>query len=353
MPLRENGSYTHFIEEFCDIHGRFGNKVYRRKNNGQPWVYDYVYKPKYDPTVLSRRSVCVVKAASPVSNPQYKGYKAIINKVYYYTPNFVYAGVYSLSCETFFKIRFAGEYTIEINDIRMLMRLAKRKMLTYEFVEGEYVLKCYKGDKLYSERKIVVIAEEADLEEVYQDWFIEHLEEILHNPDPRFPPLKLYPRGMTVPVWMQYLVGKTENGILYRSQRDRFMYVRQQYEYEHVHSVHCDHFYTAQQNINNCWNAASAEFRKVWEKYHIRWFDANYRKDWKMVKQHNLWSKLVFRAGGILGFDLEEISPDNWLPGVETLGDLLEVCGMGYYGLGVCERNTPIFNYEFCPDLSG
>ena len=88
------------------------------------------------------------------------------------------------------------------------------------------------------------------------------------------------------------------------------------------------------------------EFRQVWEKYHLRWFDANYRKNWKIVRQHNLWSKLIFRAGGILGFDLEELSPDNWLPGVETLGDLLEVCGMGIYGLSTTECSVRIFNFE-------
>ena len=62
------------------------------------------------------------------------------------------------------------------------------------------------------------------------------------------------------------------------------------------------------------------------------------------MRQHNLWSKLVFMAGGILGFDLEELSPTNWLPGVETLGDLLEVCGMGRYRLSDGECGVRIFN---------
>ena len=39
-------SYLPFIESYCHIHGHFGNKVYRRKRNGQTWVYDYEYKPK-------------------------------------------------------------------------------------------------------------------------------------------------------------------------------------------------------------------------------------------------------------------------------------------------------------------
>jgi hypothetical protein len=346
MPLRENGSYTHFIEEFCDIHGRFGDKVYRKKNNGQPWVYDYVYKPKYAPTILSRRSVCVVKAGAMLSNPQYKGYRSLINKLYYYTPYFVYAGVYSFSCETFLKIRRAGQYTVSINDIRLPMKLFKRKLLPFEFVSGEYEIKCYKADELYSERKVIVIDADADLEGVYSDWYAEHLEEILHYPDPRFRALRIYHRGVEMPFWVQYIVGKTESGIMYRSScRERFVYSRK--AYEHAHNASGDYFYTAQTQVMACWSASSGAFRRVWEKYHIRWFDANYRKDWKVVRQHNLWSKLVFRAGGILGFDLEELSPENWLPGVETMGDLLEVCGMGYYGLGVCERKTLIFNFEF------
>jgi len=57
----------------------------------------------------------------------------------------------------------------------MPMMLFKRMMLSYEFVSGEYEIKCYNGDKLYCERKIIVIAAEADLEEVYRDWYAEHL----------------------------------------------------------------------------------------------------------------------------------------------------------------------------------
>jgi hypothetical protein len=318
MPYREDGNLAVFVESFCDIHGRFGDKVYRKKNNGQPWVYDYVYKPKYAPTILSRRSVCAVKAG---------------------------AGVYNFCCETFLKVRRAGQYTVMINDVRLPMWLFKRKMLPFDFVAGEYEIKCYKADELYSERKVIVIDAEADLEEVYSGWYAEHLVEIIHFPDPRFRALRIYHRGVEMPFWVQYIVGKTESGIMYRSKcRERFVYSRK--AYEHEHNANGDYFYTAQTQVMACWSAAAPEFRRVWEKYHIRWFDANYRKDWKIVKQHNLWSKLVFLAGGILGFDLEELSPDNWLPGVETLGDLLELCGMGYYGLGVCERNTPIFNYD-------
>ena len=64
------GSMAEAISEICDVHGRFGDKVYRRKRNGEAWVYDYVYKPKYAPTVLSRRVNCIAKVAAALSNPR-------------------------------------------------------------------------------------------------------------------------------------------------------------------------------------------------------------------------------------------------------------------------------------------
>jgi len=343
MAHRPDGNSVEFIEHFCHIHGKFGDKVYRRKRNGKPWVYDYQYVPKYRATTLSRRTNYVVKTAAGFSNPQYNGYSAILHKLYYYTPYFVYAGKYSFTCNTFLKIIRRGIFTIDNNGIKMDMNLAPRSKLNLHFDAGSYTIKCYNGSRLYSERQVVVIDEAADLQAVYNAWWDEHLSEILAYIDPRFRNMRIYRRGIEPPAWLNTLWGKTESGILYRSHKwDRFMYVRS--SYEHAHRADTDYFYGVQQRVNGCWNTASTEFRNVWEKYHIRWFDANYRKDWKIVKQHNLWSKLVFRAGGILGFDLEELSPTNWLPGVETLGDLLRVCGMGKYGLKEEEINVKIFN---------
>ncbi|MCF7912800.1 MAG: hypothetical protein K9M99_09750, partial [Candidatus Cloacimonetes bacterium] len=237
MPVREDGNYARFIETFFEIHGRFGDKVYRRKRNGQPWVYDYVYKPQYAPTVLSRRTTQVVRAAAGISNPRKKGYKDILQKIYYFTPYFVYAGTYSFSCNTFFKLRFAGEYGIELDGNRISLHLAPRTKLNIAFDEGEeYLIKCYKDGRLYSQRQVIVIAAESDLEEVYNNWFHEHLAEILAWQMPYFGKKKVYRRGIIPPVWVQYMVGKTEQGIIYRSSiRERFMYSRQ--PYEHVRSA--------------------------------------------------------------------------------------------------------------------
>jgi hypothetical protein len=332
MKKLAEGSMPGFIGNICKIHGRYGDIVYRKKRNGKPWVYEYHYVPKYPATTLSKRTGYVVKMASKLSNPQHNGYGVIINKLFYYTPYFVYAGNYDFSCNTFFKIRKRGDYGIETGDTYLIMKLAPRSRYKMRFTEGEYTINCYNGSRLYSERKIVVIDETEDLESVYNAWWDEHLVEILQYPDIRIRSLHIYRRGVEPPWWLQYLVGKTDEAVLYRSSKvQNFMYVRS--SFEHQHTAEGDYFYTAQTHVMACWSASAPEFRRVWEKYHIRWFDANYKKDWKIVRQHNLWSKLVFRAGGVLGFDLEEISPDNWLWGVETLGDLLEVCGMGVNGI--------------------
>jgi hypothetical protein len=52
---------------------------------------------------------------------------------------------------------------------------------------------------------------------------------------------------------------------------------------------------------------------------------------------------MVFLAAARLAFDLEELSAENWLPGVETLGDLVEICGYGRYSLTLEELGTSIF----------
>ena len=152
MKSNKSISAIGFIENTCQIHGRFGDKVYRRKRNGQPWVYEYQYIPKYPATTLSRRTNCVVKMASRLSNPQRKGYGVILNKLYYYTPYFVYTGSYDFSCNTFFKIRNYQVFGIEIGDTHLNLKLAPRSKFSQKFAGGEYIIKCYNGSRLYSQR---------------------------------------------------------------------------------------------------------------------------------------------------------------------------------------------------------
>jgi len=347
MADRASGGAVDFITKRCHIHGRFGDKVYRRKRNGELWVYDYEYKPHYTPTVLSRRFVNITKEFSRITNPQQDGYKPLSHRFFYYTPYFVYPGQYKFTCRDFFKIVIAREYKVEINDISLNMHLTKRKMFDMNCELGKsYMIKCKIGDELYCQRQVIVIDPEDDLEQVYIDWYAEHLEEVLESPDPRFRCIQLYHRGIEPPAWINSFWGKTETGIVFRSHKfKRFMYSRQ--PYVHVHNPTTDYFYLSLKRITDCWGATSLDFKLVLKKYCWRWFDDNYRRTQKIVKVHNLWSKLVFRAGGILGFDLEELSPTNWLPGVETLGDLLEVCGMRKYGLTEEECNVKIRMQEF------
>jgi hypothetical protein len=342
MKKIQTDSDLTFIEDYCRIHGKFGDKVYRRKRNGQMWVYDYTYKPKYEPTVFSRRADCVVKTAASFTNPQYKGYKEIINKLYYYTPYFVYAGSYNITCNTFLKLRRKGEYTLQIGDMKIKLDLAPRTQLELSFEEQKtYSVKCYKGNMVYCEREVIVIPPEQGLEAAYNDWYAEHLGEILLKPKPGFMALRIYRHGVEPPAWLGWLNGKTDEGILYRSRRDRFMYIRS--DFVHQHNPSGDYFYEVQPRVTACWSAAATGFRQVWDKYYLRWFDANYLKTWKITKMQNFWSKLVFRAAGALGFDLKTLSVTNWLPGVVTIGDLLLTAEMGSYGLKQEELNTKIY----------
>jgi hypothetical protein len=107
--------------------------------------------------------------------------------------------------------------------------------------------------------------------------------------------------------------------------------------------VQTDHFSRVQPRITNCWKGISAECRRIWEKYYWRWYYRNYRKLWQVPRKLNFWSKLVYKAAKELGFDLETLSMDNWLPEIETLEDLIKVANFGKEGLTTEELKTKIF----------
>ena len=226
--------------------------------------------------------------------------------------------------------------------MQMQVKLAPRTKLTLTFNEHKtYQMVCYKNGTVYSQREVVVIGDDEDLESVYADWFDEHLAEILLLRMPSFGILRVYRHGIAPPAWISSMTGKTDEGILYRNQRDRFMYIRS--AYVHEHNTSGNYFYGVQPRVTACWSAADSAFRQVWNKYFWRWFDRNYIKTWKMTKIQNFWSKLVFMAGKALGFDLGTLSTTNFLPGVETLGDLILTANMGCYGLSEEELKTKIF----------
>ena len=253
------GSMAEAISEICDVHGRFGDKVYRRKRNGEPWVYDYHFIPKYAPTVLSRRVDCIAKVAAALSNPRERGYSSIAKKIYYYTPYFVYAGNYDFTCNTFFKLRSKGDYKISFDGMSMNRHLSPRTKLNFWFdEEREYSINLYPDGKLYCQRRIIVIDDESDLEDTYVTWFFENLAEILALPEPGFRSMKIYRRGIIPNIMMNFFVGKTDQGVMYRSCfRNGFMYVRS--SFEHHHSASGDHFYVSQKNITDWRKAASGD----------------------------------------------------------------------------------------------
>jgi hypothetical protein len=352
-PRKEATPYD-FIENYCDIHGRLGDTVYRRKRNGELYKYPYKYVPKYQSTVLSKRSECVIREFNKITNTHQPEHKVIMNKLYYYTPYFIYPGSYKFTCNRFLKLRRKGEYVLQIDDgLKEIRKLAPRSMIGYPLEkEGEHTIRCYNDKGIYCERKLTVIREDQILEEVYAAWYEEHLEEILSMPDPRYAPLERYFRCVIPPSWLISMTGKLDDIVFYSTpdshldygkMKKNFMYTRKMGSYEHNEQSH--YFLQVQPRVNQCWKGIRSDCRNVWEKFYNRWFDKNYMKGQqpRAVGPHNLWSKLVFKAAKALGFDLETLSVEHFLSGVETLGDLVKVCGMRRYGLSLEEMNVKIY----------
>ncbi|MCF7912729.1 MAG: hypothetical protein K9M99_09385 [Candidatus Cloacimonetes bacterium] len=351
---RKEATPCDFIENYCDIHGRLGDTIYRHKRNGELYKYPYKYVPKYQPTVLSRRSECVMREINILTNKHRPGFKEILHKLYYYTPYFIYPGSYSFTCDRFLKIRRKGEYLLQVDDgLKEVRKLAPRSKLKYPFEdEGEHIIRCYTEDGLYCERKLTVISEEQELEDVYADWYAEHLAEILALPDPRYEPLEKYIRCVIPSVWFTSLTGKLDDIVFYSTpdshldlgkMKKNFMYTRKMGSYEHNAQSH--YFLQVQPRVNVCWKGIRLDCRNVWEKFYNRWFDKNYMKGKhpRAVGPHNLWSRLLFRAAKVLGFDLETLSVEHFLSGVETIGELLSASGVGSYGLTQAELRTKIY----------
>ncbi|MCF7912525.1 MAG: hypothetical protein K9M99_08360 [Candidatus Cloacimonetes bacterium] len=351
---RKEANPQEFIENYFDIHGRLGDTVYRHKRNGELYKYPYKYVPKYQPTVLSIRSECVMREINTLTNKHRPGFKEILHKLYYYTPYFIYPGSYSFTCDRFLKLRRKGEYMLQVDDgLKEKRKLAPRSKLEYPFAEeGEHIIRCYTEDGLYCERKLTVISEEHLLEDVYAAWYEEHLVEILELPDPGFAPIEKYIRCVIPPSWLYSVTGKLEDIVFYSTpdshlnygkMQKNFMYTRKMGSYEHNEQSH--YFLQVQPRVNQCWKGIKSDCRHVWEKFYKRWFERNYLKGMqpRAVGPHNLWSQVVFRAGKSLGFDLKTLSVEHFLSGVETIGELISASGERHYGLTREELGTKIY----------
>lgn len=325
--------FINYAQRRFTIYGKLGDTVYRRKRNGEKYQYPYEYREKYQPTVLSRRCDVIARRAAAISNPRHSDYKSIINKIYYYTPYFVYAGTYKFTCNTFYKLREKGEYEIKINGMGFIRKLAPRTKEEYSFSsEGSYLLECWHEGVLYSEREVIVIAAESELESVYEAWFDAHLEEILALPEPDYVSLKSYPRCLKGTSYIRSVSGKAaDNLYIYQGKKPDMMYSRK--AASHAENPQTHYFCLIYPNISDCWKVARKEFLSAWQIYQTRWLENHFRKTRKATGILHLWTSAVIRAAAELSFDLEHLTPENWLPGIETLGDLVEAAGYIRYGV--------------------
>ncbi len=115
---------------------------------------------------------------------------------------------------------------------------------------------------------------------------------------------------------------------------------------EHLNNDEVDYYYPIQKRITACWNAATPEFNKVWEKLYIRWFGDNYMEEEEIEKPLDLFCWILYNACAVLSYDVEDITPTHWLPCVVTLRDLIDMLDMIYYGLSDEELNVKIFEHS-------
>ncbi|MCF7919833.1 MAG: hypothetical protein K9N06_07965 [Candidatus Cloacimonetes bacterium] len=332
-----------FLKRTCNIYGKLDNTVYRRKRNGELWEYDYEYVPKYAATVLSRRTDIINKVLGMLTNLRSEDYKRFAGILFYYTPYIIYRGRYSFTANTFYKIFQRSEYDLNTGSVSTTRTLAPRTKLEYNFQEpGSIKLSCYQNNEIFSEREVIVIADDAELETAYQEWFTEHLEEILQLPVPEFVSRKTYRRHLQRIDVYKSLSGDVGSYLqIAKTSNPGIMYVR--IKASQSENPQTQYFAEVVPLIVNCWNGVQPEFLEVWNKYHELWYKDNFKLNDKVFSVVHLWIRVTFRAAATLGFDLKTLSPENWLPEVETLDDLLLASEMGHYGLNQAELNTIIF----------
>jgi len=333
-----------FLKRNCDIYGKLDDTVYRRKCNGELWEYDYEYVSKYPATILSRRTEIVNKELGMFTNIRSEDYKSYASILFYYTPYIIYRGRYSFTANTFYKINERSDYELNTGGVSMTRTLAPRTKVEYRFQEpGSIRFRCYQNNELYSEREVIVIAEDIELEAAYQEWFEEHLAYIVQLPVPEFVSRKTYRRHLKSKS-NTYADFSGELGTdlqIVRCKDPETMFVRKRAD--HSENPQTLYFSEVAPQIIKCWNGVQPEFLEVWNKYHKLWYKENIKLDNKVFNVVHLWIRVMFRAASELEFDLKTLSIENWLPGIVTLGDFLEIAGMDSYDLSDEELNASIF----------
>ena len=332
-----------FLKRKFEIYGRLDDMVYRRKRNGELTEYAYEYKQKYAATVLSQRTEIINRVLSAIANMRDDDFSDISKRLFYYAPYILYCGKYSFTANTFFMIRKKGEYEMLIGSMATIRNLAPRSVLKYRFMEeGSQILRCFHDDELYSQREIIVISEESELEAAYRAWFEDNLAEILAKQVPDFEDITKYHRHLESKDIYQSVSGKADdNLVLLKSANPKIMFSRS--NPSHAGNVQTQYFCKVYPHIAECWKNVQSEFLSIWQIYYQRWFDAHNKEEITTTSRLNLWTRIVYRAAENLGFDLLTLSPKNWLPGISTIGDLLAAADEDNMGLTVEELNVKIY----------
>jgi hypothetical protein len=332
-----------FLKHKCEIYGRLDDTVYRRKRNGELTEYDYEYIPKYAATVLSKRTEIIIKVLGTISNLREVEYQDISKRLFYYTPYLLYAGKYSFTANTFYKISKSGEYELVTGNVSTFCKLSPRTMLKNGFREiGSHNLRCYYEDELYSEREVIVIPPEIALETTYEAWYEDNLLEILERAVPDFESMMIYHRHLKRKDIYANMSGKADdNLVILKSDDPDIMFSRK--NPSHSGNEQTRYFCDVYPHITECWKNVQPDFMTVWRKLYQFWYEENIRDEIKAFTGLHLWTSIVFKAAANLSFDLNSLSPDNWLPGVITLGNLLTAGDIDKSGLSAEELNTNIF----------
>ncbi|MDP8209582.1 MAG: hypothetical protein RAO94_05800 [Candidatus Stygibacter australis] len=278
---------------FFEMHGRWGDTIYRQKRNGETEEYDYVYIPPSGESPLKLRTQVINSFANKVSNPQYQGYSSILKKLYYYTPYFITPGNYQLLAKTIFYIRETDIYTLTLSGqagFSWQQKLFKRTKVNLSFnVAGEYEIAVNKGQDIdeYCRRRFIVLEDGADLKTAYRDYLNEYLAEILQKDEPAFERIKTYKRGLVPKTNIVSGISRTYRGqIFYQRRNSKITFLRANYD----HSLNAQTQIFKQQKAAAIisWNAETEEFKHNWERKFNTWYSINYRRINRMMTPY-MW----------------------------------------------------------------
>jgi hypothetical protein len=268
------------LQRFFRMHGRKGDTVYRQKRNGEYEQYVYEYHPPAGNSALKDRTCVLNRMANSVSNPQYKGYSAILRKLYYNTPYFIYPGDYALQGQTVFFVRKAGIYTLSWTGsagISWQQKICRRTMLNISFSQpGEQEIVLKRDGVEHCRRKFIILSAGADIQAAYTDWLNEHLPEILAQPEPEYGQLRIYRRGLEPQTNIWRGVSGTYRGqIYYWHKNSEITFLRK--NYDHSNNKQTQRFKEHKAAAIAAWQGESEEFKKQWSQKFRVWYDMNFR----------------------------------------------------------------------------